>query len=436
MVQLRYIVILCGLLAIGVAQPSLAQDPGYFVAPNGTNNSSCSISQPCTFAAAQAAMRRSSTKVTYVRAGTYTFGGGTGCGNTSCGIYLSSGDAGETWQYYPPDGVDSAILDGQSSAPNNGIDLLFAVTYAPNVTVDGLTFRNFVSCGVCVYSDGAIVRNSVIYNGTSEGPGNPGGVAVWMAKNVRLNNNDMSNIALSCITVLPPYDGLHMDHNYIDNCPSNTSNGDAGPIYFEDPNGAGNSSIIEYNYVHDCFPDGSAGRCIYLDNGASNAVVSHNVLAGAGNFIFYSNAGHDFTMSSNIIDMGTQEYLLAAAWPMGSGVVAAGNIVISPGGGGWWTDYGSPAPAVQDNLYWNYGGSGILTTGDSAPVTGRNPGFLSCPGGGVDSWAYMLDASSPAFGSPVNFPAPPSDWGQPGFWGPPGFTIPHVGTPPSYGPTC
>ena len=82
-------------------------------------------------------MESSSIKMTYIRAGTYA--------NTA--LTLTSADNGETWSYYPPDGFDSAILDGGATGPNTGSNV-FTILGGSNITINGLTIQNFQQWGV------------------------------------------------------------------------------------------------------------------------------------------------------------------------------------------------------------------------------------------------------------------------------------------------
>jgi hypothetical protein len=96
-------------------------DTAYYVAPNGSNSNPGTFAAPfATFGKAQSAMRASSIKTTYVRAGTYfPTGFDVGGGDTAI-VKLTSADSGQTWSYYPFDGIASAIIDGGSSSATVG----------------------------------------------------------------------------------------------------------------------------------------------------------------------------------------------------------------------------------------------------------------------------------------------------------------------------
>ena len=95
--------------------------PAFYVATNGSDGNPGTFAAPfATLGKAQTAMRASSSiKTTYVRAGTYkpaAVAGNCDFGATQgSSVALSAADTGETWSYYPPDGIGTAILDGQST---------------------------------------------------------------------------------------------------------------------------------------------------------------------------------------------------------------------------------------------------------------------------------------------------------------------------------
>src|SRR6185312_11512609 len=88
---------------------------GFYVAPNGNDSNAGTEASPfATLARAQQAMENSSIKATYVEGGTY---------HMSSSLTLTAADNGETWQYYPKTGVDSAVLDGGNSVSGGIISI-------------------------------------------------------------------------------------------------------------------------------------------------------------------------------------------------------------------------------------------------------------------------------------------------------------------------
>jgi len=100
----------------------------FYVATNGNDSNPGTLAQPfATLGMAQQAMQASSSiKTTYIRAGTYqpaVAAGTSNCmnGNSSgASVELGSADDGETWSVYPPDGYNSAVLEGQSTVGTSG----------------------------------------------------------------------------------------------------------------------------------------------------------------------------------------------------------------------------------------------------------------------------------------------------------------------------
>ncbi len=142
--------------------------PAFYVAKNGSDSNDGSLASPfATLGRAQTAMQGSATlKTTYVRAGSYQLPTITSCGGTSCGLNLVAADDGETWSYYPPDGVDSADLSGGSTS--NGTGLVVAVyVSASHVTFDGLSIHDFQYAGINSQggADHLVVEKCIFFDG-------------------------------------------------------------------------------------------------------------------------------------------------------------------------------------------------------------------------------------------------------------------------------
>ena len=126
-----------------VAGMVLAQAPlaAVYVSPGGSDTNPGTLGAPlATLAAARKAVRISSDKTVYLRAGTYP----------RASLALSAADSGETWRFYPPDGYDSAVLDGGSSSATTGGNML-TLDGASNITINGLTFRNFQQFAIGIH---------------------------------------------------------------------------------------------------------------------------------------------------------------------------------------------------------------------------------------------------------------------------------------------
>ena len=107
-----------------------------YIAPTGNDeNNPGTLSAPVqTLEKARDLMRASGTmKTAYLRAGLYP---------RTALLTLTRADDGETWQYYPPDGVDTAILDGGSRGSHTGVDVIL-IQGGSNITINGLEIQNF-----------------------------------------------------------------------------------------------------------------------------------------------------------------------------------------------------------------------------------------------------------------------------------------------------
>ena len=126
------------------ATAKLVLPAGIFVAPSGSDTTGDgSLSKPfATLAKAQATMRRGGPQITYIRGGYYALPAVTQ-NRISYGLHLTSADNGQTWSYYPPDGYDSAILDGGSTSSSTGIQELITIDGASHVTINGSTAPAF-----------------------------------------------------------------------------------------------------------------------------------------------------------------------------------------------------------------------------------------------------------------------------------------------------
>ena len=142
----------------------------YYVATNGNDANPGTLNAPfLTLQRAQSAMRQGSTKVTYVRGGTYVLSTINNCAQSSsnCGLDLNQMDNGETWTYYPPDGVGTVDINARATTANNGLSTAIRVDNTNNVTIDGLSIHNFRVAAISSTggTTNLIVKNNKFYNG-------------------------------------------------------------------------------------------------------------------------------------------------------------------------------------------------------------------------------------------------------------------------------
>jgi hypothetical protein len=431
------------------------------ISASGSDSNACSLSAPCaTLEKAQEIARESTNKKIYLRAGIY---------NRTAMLTLTSADNGETWSTYPGDPVDSAILDASgmtgSNTSNNNIILIQG---GSNITINGLQLQNFpLWGGITVHggpayfdyayqggqayqsagpAHGNTIKNNIVHNlGTSADNTPPfdnfAGIGAWGdVQDTTIANNavyDVGGVAIAVgVLQMGPKKGANnvvVENNVCYNLNTASGAGDTGGIYFIDRTSSSAGWVIKNNFIRDTGPISSSTKAIYLDDNASNVVVTGNVVTGLSSFAFQFHSGSNNQASHNIIDLGGSgnQFLIEYQnqGPAGgmTGNTFTNNIVVAKFGGSGSTGdvfYSGDGNAftnllVQNNIYWNYSSGSIPISGgimDSSPVV-VNPR--------MSGWLYSISVNSPVFVAPVNF-TPIT-----GNWGPPGYLIPHSGTAPS-----
>jgi hypothetical protein len=418
----------------------------FYVSPTGNDTTGDgSLAAPwASLPKAQQAMEASggTTMTTYLRAGVYTPTTDTSC---DCMLNLGNTDNGETWSYYPPDGVDSAIIEGGSTGSGVGPGTVLSVAGSSNVTFDGLTVRNFDGWGFGgVNSSNITIKNNIIYNGYSTAQYGAQGVACGQyCVSWSVLNNVMHDITGGGANIVSAQSGsvsnLIYSGNFVYNtCTSPDDGGDCGALYTQDNTAMSTNIVITGNFIRDGNPwfGMDTGSAIYLDDCLSNATVTGNVITGKnGDNTTFIHGGKNDVYMGNIVDLGTYGHVITTLQTSANpncnvmtGNRYSGNIIVSGGGGGYYGDLSPPLPAypvIENNIYYNYAGSPITTggdTGDTNPLV-VDPQLSGC---------YSLAPSSPAYQAPVNFPPLLRGWGPPGYTMPGGASI-----PPSYpSPTC
>ncbi len=430
----------CGSAGTGGMDAGVSSN-AFYVATDGVDSHAGTLAAPfATLTRCQTAMRGSSTKTCYVRAGHYA-PPLSGC-NGTCLLGLGSADNGETWSYYPPDGVDTADITGGSTSASNGATVLIDVGNTSNLTIDGLSLHNviFAAIGSGGGTSNLTIKNNVLFNQylqVGSGPQNAGGFMCYGCSNTTISHNVFHDIASFCLRnsqVNGTIDNFLVEGNvFYNTC---TTIADCGAIYFQDTTAMATNIQIKNNFIRDgnTFAGlGSGyGSAIYPDDCTSNVVASGNVVTGRnGANTLMVHGGSNIQYLSNLIDLATYKQSAEVFQTSGvsgcsaatmSGNKAEGNVIISGGGGGGYGLLsGSPHnnPTISANDYHNYAGASISTGGhysDSSPVS-QDPG--------LSGWTYDIQAGSPILSAPVNFP------GLTRGWGPPGYAIPEAGTPPS-----
>lgn len=418
--------------------------PAFYVSTTGDDNNAGTLEAPfATLKKAQTAMRASATiKTTYIRAGNYTLPTIANCdGSESCGLSLSSADSGETWSYYPPDGVDSADFTGNATSASTGLFHAILVADATNLTINGLSIHNFAYAGIA--SGGGTknltVENNVLFNGyyVPGSASNPGGFTCYGCASATISHNVIHDIAAWGITlgnVNGDISNLLVTGNVIyDTC---TNLADCSAIYVQDTSATATNLRFSNNFVRDgntfATLGSGYGAALYADDCTSNLTASGNVLTGRnGSNTVLVHGGNDVHLLGNLTDLTSYKQSIAAFQTSSGPGCSSGkmsgneyenNVVIGGGGGGGYQLLsGSPmnAPTIANNAYHNYGGAAVSSGGDygDANPVSEDPE--------ISGWTYDIAAASPVFDSPVKFPA------LVGGWGPPGYVIPETGTPPA-----
>jgi hypothetical protein len=430
--------------------------PGFFVSSTGNDNNLGTLASPwATIFHAQQVMRGNNCGtvptgicLTYVRSGTY---------NLTSAISATSADNGETLQFYPPDGVNTAILDG-----GNTIDGIFQLNGVTNFTINGLKIQNPVALAVFCGNacNGLTLKNSDIslnHSGNSAlGFGGFAPILGLFGRNMLISHNAVHDAAGTGIGVYAFASGDSIDGTVIDGNAVyriGQSVNDDGAIYCDmhANNLNGGHITISNNYVVDYGASGVQSEGIYLDDDCSNATVTGNIIGPPnvnmntfGNFRadILINGGCCNTFQNNLVDLGATaadagNWIYGMSNNSGSGGsipftwtssnIFQNNIVISGYSSNSLTTRdgvvydqagGTPTQfvSIQKNAYHNYGGGIEATNGtlvsDISPqhYTPTQLGLLSCPNG-----VYAVSGGSTVTGAPVSFPLLPTSWGPPGF---------------------
>jgi hypothetical protein len=422
----------------------------FYVATTGSDSNPGTLASPfATLTKCQTAMRASAgaTLTCLVRGGTYTpTSAGAACSRPSAVLILTTpADDGETWSYYPPDGYNSAIINGQASGSSGLAEGV--CSNASNLTIDGIFWENYQLYGIEIDSgSNVIVSNGEVSNITNSGATGTAGIVTQCMPNGQIVHNIVTNTVDLGIATFPTsnncVDNLLIANNYVSGACSFWA--DCGGIYLENIAAQTQSGeVVEYNYVANN-GGGGGGDLYYLDDGTSNVTLTGNVGRGtSGNYPFLNvHSGSNNTFRGNIADLSTQsgQQIIAAAYESPytmSGNTWEDNLIVanapSPAGSGYVCNVATCQLTLTPNGYNNYAGGNVTAAGSLGTDTGAIQGITPNFGCG---WLYNLPSNSPVYAALPSFPVQPSGWGAAGFWGPPGFTIPRTGTVPSPPHAC
>lgn len=429
-----------------------------------------------------------SSKTTYVRAGTYPIS------QESGGRLLLEAiiDDTQRYLYYPPDGVNSAVIVGDAQPgdflnppPLPWTHALIHIFGADGVEINGLRLTNYRLSGVIVEAtptsdcDGNKILNNVIENSYSpelstHETWNNGGIAVQggITRNTEVAHNVIRNSTGYGIWVgkgfrTPSTDtitGTLITDNVILDVMKQTVDGGAIYVYSNfshapQPNTeitVRNNFIRDYGRHNSNYPGFDQGPHldgpnhpdlieygIYLDGCAQNVAVQGNVVAGTGTMPIFAQSGSRNLISGNLVDVGAYGRApffgagrpdpMCAEPPNSNRFVE--NVII----GSYPVDY---------SHYRDSSGAFIDGWGQSLDIS-RN-WYFNYSFGWMKTWGSLHADTFPLYGDP-KLTIPANTWayavasGSPvttylsqmvGGWGPPGFQIPTSGAePPSPRPT-
>jgi hypothetical protein len=306
------------LLVAAEANPPLGA--AYYVATNGSDSNDglapATANGHGPFATIQRChsqlQSQSNISTCYIRGGTYNIrsADNTGsCFNGSAFTLDSSSDAGTTYAYYPPDGVNSAVINDIGS-----IQTGFCIQ-EPNVTINGLTVSNWGRAITILGNGGngnALIENNVVY-GTTFTNTSIGAIGIQCnAQNNVITHNYVYNAAGAGITAATGdcgsdrgIAGTIIEYNVIGNTCTGT-NGDCGSIYLQDTVQPSPTSLyvtIQYNWIG----ANSGSFPVYLDDGLSYAYINGNLLQAGTQYdpacaMIHGGSGNVYT--NNICDLG------------------------------------------------------------------------------------------------------------------------------------
>lgn len=437
----RFALTVCWCLLSGFYTTATETDTAFFVSPTGSDASTGSFKKPfLTLERARAAIRQSSVKKVYLRTGAY---------KRTESFILTKEDNGSTWNGHPADAPNSAVIDGA------GVNDVLLIMGGSNITIAGLTVKNFTSRGIGVHGGKGwrnaaphfnetvgiakdnIIRNNIVENGKISVPGwDRAGINTQGATpNTQILHNVVRNttgygIGVWALQETDDISGTLLQSNAVLNTCTGAKDGAA--VYICDRTAASRNIVVEDNFIRDYGEYENELRGIYLDDWASNITVRANIIAGTGTQPVLIHGGSNNVVENNIIDLGNSgkpcvlNYAAHKKRPMEENRFT-GNVIISSYpediSGGAFRKFGNISyPDIRHNLYFNYS-TGVVNTGgtfymlkDSSPLT-ANPR--------VSGWEYAVESNSIIYHAPLSFrPLKRA-------WGPPDYRIPRDGTPPS-----
>lgn len=412
----------------------------WYVSPSGKDSNKGTISSPFqTLEKARNAARQSNIKNIYLRGGVY---------RRSETFILTEADNGTNWSLSPGDQANSAILDG------SGIPDIVDILGGSNITIRGLTIRNYTSRGIGIHggqgrslptpffdrssvaAKGNTIIHNIIENGTIKTPcWERAGINIeGCTPNTIISRNLVRNttgygIGAWALQKGDDISGLRIEGNVILNCGSSVEDG--GAIYIIDPYSVNHRSSFIYiknNFIRDYGTLSNNTRGIYIDNETSFTVVDGNIVCGKGSQPFIYHGGSHIKVTRNIFDLGASGQM-SAFWHVVFNDnkmlhnTFTNNVILSsypettrfPA----YVKYGDTAePEIRNNLYFNYSG-GAVSTGGNLPTLYDSSSLSENPQ--ISGAEYNIAPNSPLY-TKLGFPR------KRGSYGPQGYKIPAKGS--------
>ena len=419
-----------------------SQPCSFFVASSGGNdaNAGTSTAPFATLGKLQSVLRGAPTlsKIGCLKAGS---GGSYHLTST---LTFSTADNGETWQFDPASGVNTAIIDGGGSVDAVNLNGVAGLKWN-GVAITNVLGHVFYGGG----GDNFTLENSELsfnHGSGACGDGFPPILCIGPGRNWKIANNYVHDtlsqgIGLFAFNGTDSIDGAVITGNVVIRACQSIA--DCGAIYTNMRSSGTNGGhvTISNNFVRDWASSAVSGtggvRCIYLDDNSSDETVTGNICGpptrGALNTgnnnnsgAFIVNGGTFNTFTGNLVDLG--DSALIAVWGGGgnSGNAAPGmpsanvttfsnNIILFNFAGSLndsWSGvtgfaYYQAGPAssytIQNNAYIQYAAGGSVFTGGQVK-SDSNPTTIPPSSAGISGYLYGIAAGSPPTVPPVSFP--------------------------------
>ena len=238
--------------------------------------------------------------------------------------------------------------------------------------------------GVVLLGTNNIVTNNLIHDVNYSGNNGAGvstdvGYNTFGATNSVIANNTIYNCGLRALDICGML-GSYVHHNDVSHCGLQLT--DFGPIYAYHTDGQG--TRIAYNLVHDtdtassglAYANNSKG--IYLDGGATDYVVDHNVVWGADRGIILNPSDPPWTNQV---------------------VTVVNNTLLGGGNSVGWSYTSMIGTVFQNNIFRSAAATGPGAALTNNLTSGTDPKFVD-----ASNDNYQLQATSPAINTGLPYP--------------------------------